>query len=290
MLVIIDYIIAVLITALSVYIDKTYERPQAIWFILFVFIGSLFACFLLTFISLFLIALPIKRKGDFGEKHSKFYRFFFEETLSFINYFMRIKIHIEGKELLPKNKKDRLVFVSNHLSKFDPMTCNSILKGYDISWIGKRSLFRMPLINRYLYKICFLPIDRDDLKQSLKVIRQAVKYLDEGECSIGIYPEGTRNTTESPLLPFKPGDLKVAYLSKKPIVVLTLINTDKVVKNFILKRTHVYIRVCEVIPYEKYKDWNTQTLSTYIEELMKQNIIELKTKYESKKKKGEKVV
>ncbi len=284
MLVIIDYIIAVILTALSVYIDKLYERPQAIWIIVFIFIGYLFVCFLITFISLFLIAVPIKRKGDFGEKHSKFYRFFFEETLSFINYFMRIIVHIEGKELLPKNKKERLVFVSNHLSKFDPMTCNSALKGYDVSWIGKRSLFRMPLINRYLYKICFLPMDRDDLKQSLKVIRQSVKYLEEGECSIGIYPEGTRNTTDDTLLPFKPGALKVAYLSQKPIAVLTVINTDKVVKNFILKRTHVYIRVCEVIPYEKYKDWNSQTLALYIEDLMKQNIIDLKNKDKTKKK------
>ena len=99
-----------------------------------------------------------------------------------------------------------------------------------------------------------MPIDREDLKQSLKVIKQAVKYLDEDQCSVGIYPEGTRNNTDDLILPCKAGSMKIAYLSKKPIVVMSVINTDKVVKNFILKRTHVYIRICEVIPYEDYKD------------------------------------
>lgn len=284
MLVVLDYIIAVLLTALTVFLDKIYERPQSFWLILILFLGYLFISFFVTFLSLFLVTLPIKRNGDFGEKHSRFYRFFFEEGLTFVNYFMKIKIHLEGKEKLPSNKKERMVFMSNHISKFDPMTCNAVLKGYDISWIGKRSLFSMPLINRYLYKICFMPIDREDLKQSLKVIRQSIKYIEEDQCSIGIYPEGTRNTTEDPVLPCKAGSMKIAYLSKTPIVVMTVVNTDNVVKNFLLKRTHVYIRICKVIPYEEYKDMDTQDLASYVEKIMKENILEIKNndKYKTK--------
>lgn len=284
MLVVIDYIIAIILTVLSVLLEKIYERPQEIWLIILIFIGYLFASFLITFLGLFVIALPIKKKGDFGDKHSRFYRFFFEEGLTFINYFMKIKVHLEGKEKLPQNKKERLVFMSNHVSKFDPMTCNSVLKGYDVSWIGKRSLFSMPLINRYLYKICFMPIDREDLRQSLKVIRQAVKYIEEDQCSVGIYPEGTRNTTDDPVLPCKAGSMKIAYLSKKPIVVMSVVNTDRVVKNFLLRRTHVYIRICEVIPYEKYKDMDTQDLASYIEQILRDNILEIKNndKYKTK--------
>ena len=270
---------------MSVFVDKIYERPHSFWLILFIFIGYLFVCFFLTFISLFLITLPIKRKGDFGEKHSKFYRFFFEEGLTFINYFLRIKVHVENKDKLP-SKKERIIFMSNHLSKFDPMTCNSVLKGYDIAWIGKRSLFSMPLINRYLYKICFMPIDRDDLKQSLKVIKQAVKYINQGECSVGIYPEGTRNTTDEPILPCKAGSMKIAYLSKAPIVVMSVINTNKIVKNFILKKTHVYVRICEVIPYEEYKDLDSQALALRVENSLKENIIDLNKKHN--KEKGDK--
>lgn len=284
MLVVIDYIIAIILTVLSILLEKIYERPQEIWLIILIFIGYLFASFLITFLGLFVIALPIKKKGDFGDKHSRFYRFFFEEGLTFINYFMKIKVHLEGKEKLPQNKKERLVFMSNHVSKFDPMTCNSVLKGYDVSWIGKRSLFSMPLINRYLYKICFMPIDREDLRQSLKVIRQAVKYIEEDQCSVGIYPEGTRNTTDDPVLPCKAGSMKIAYLSKKPIVVMSVVNTDRVVKNFLLRRTHVYIRICEVIPYEKYKDMDTQDLASYIEQILRDNILEIKNndKYKTK--------
>ena len=276
MLVIIDYIIAIALTVMSVFVDKIYERPVSFWLVVFVFIGYLFLCFFLTFISLFLITLPVKRKGDFTEKHSRFYRFFFEEALTFINYFLRIKVHIEGKDKLPKNKKERLVFMSNHISKFDPMTCNSVLKGYDIGWIGKRSLFHMPLINRYMYKICFMPIDRDDLKQSLKVIRQSVKYINEGQCSVGIYPEGTRNTTDEPILPCKAGSMKLAYFSKRPIVILAVVNTESIAKNAPFKRTHVYIRVCDVLQYEDYKDLETNELALKVANILRENVMEIR--------------
>jgi len=81
MLVVIDYLIALILTLLSIFIDKIYERPASFWLIVLIFLGFLFVCFLLTFISLFLVTLPIKRKGDFGEKHSRFYRFFFEAVI-----------------------------------------------------------------------------------------------------------------------------------------------------------------------------------------------------------------
>lgn len=273
MFVLIDFLIALVLTTVHTIFGEIYEVP---YFIPLLLLGYFFACALITFIFIFIFPLFIKRKGDFGNKHSRFYRFIFEEYLTFICFFTNIKIHFEGKEKLPP-KGEKIVFVSNHLSKFDPITCNSVLKGYDVSWIGKRSLFKMPLINRYLYKILFMPIDREDLKQSLTVVKQAVNYLNEDQCSIGIYPEGTRNTTDEVLLPLKPGSFKIAYLSKKPLVVLAVANTEKVKKN-IIKRTHVYIRVCEVIPYEKYKDLDTQELSLYVENILKENIIELRNK------------
>ena len=67
---------------------------------------------------------------------------------------------------------------------------------------------------------------------------------------------------------------------------MSVINTDKVVKNFILKRTHVYIRICEVIPYEDYKDLDSQALALKVENILKENIIDLKDKYNLEK--GEK--
>lgn len=279
MLVILDYIIALAMTVFSVFADKIYERPWSFWIIILIFAGNLFLCFLVTFVSLFLITLPVKRKGDFCAKHSRFYRFFFEESLTFIHYFVRAKIHLENKEKLPQNKKERIIFMSNHLSKFDPMTCNQVLKGYDIAWIGKRSLFSMPLINRYLYKICFMPIDRDDLKQSLKVIKQAVKYLEEEQVSIGIYPEGTRNITAEPILPCKAGSMKLAYLSKRPIVVMAVVNTESIAKNAPFKRTDVYIRICEVLQYEDYKDLDSQSLALKVENILKENVVEIREKH-----------
>lgn len=246
-------------------------------FLLFIAFSLLY--FALTFIILFLIALPIKKKKDFCPKHSNFYRCVMDEGLIFLMKMARIKIHFENKDLIPQDQ--RFLIVSNHKSKFDPMVVNAYLKGFKISWITKRSLFKMPLVSNYMYKTCFMPLDRDNLRQGLEVINQASEYINENQCSIGVYPEGTRNTTNETLLPFKPGALKVAYKTKAPIVALVCLNTELVSKNWPYKKTDIYIKVCKTFYYEEYKNYSTNDLAIILNSLMKDELENMKkVKYE----------
>lgn len=60
---------------------------------------------------------------------------------------------------------------------------------------------------KYVY--CLF-LDREDPKQGMKTILQAIDYVKSG-ISICIFPEGTRNTGEElSLLPFKEGSFKIA--------------------------------------------------------------------------------
>ena len=85
-------------------------------------------------------------------------------------------------------------------------------------------------------------LDRENMKESLKVILQGIEYIKEGH-SIFIMPEGTRNQGEG-LLPFKEGSLKMAEKTGCAIIPVALSNTDAVFERQKpwVKKAHVIIQ------------------------------------------------
>ena len=75
---------------------------------------------------------------------------------------------------------------------------------------------------RYLY--CLF-LNRENPKEGLKTILQAIEYVKKG-ISICIFPEGTRNKGEElSMLPFKDGALKISTKTGCPIVPISMNNT-----------------------------------------------------------------
>lgn len=228
-----------------------------------------------TFLMLFLIAAPVRRKEEFYSKQSRFYRFVMEHGFSYLCALGRVRIHFEGKEKIPDR---RFVLICNHLSKFDPMSISACLKGYRLSWIAKKELFRMPLISNYMYKSNYLTLDRDDLRQSLRAISQAADYIEKDICSVGVFPEGTRNKGNDLLLPLKAGSFKIALLAKTDIVVVAIAHSEQIAKRFPFRSTNIYIRVGEVIPYADIQNLSSQEIAKKATEIMKTHIEELRKK------------
>lgn len=270
----INIISSILTTFLVCYFGNIIQHSYDFYIPILLFIAFLIGYIALTFILIFMIAIPVKRKTEFNQKDSKFYRFLMEHMFTYLNTLGLVRIHFEGKEKIEKGKK--LVYVCNHRSKFDPMVISDKLKGYNIAWIAKKSLFKMPLVSNYMYKSNFLSLDRDDLRQGLRVIEKAVEYISEGQNSIGVFPEGTRNTTKDKLLPFKSGSFKISLLAKTDIVVMAVLNTELIAKRWPLKSTKVYVRVCEVIKYDDIKDLTSYEVANKVHEIMEKNIIEMK--------------
>ena len=69
-------------------------------------------------------------------------------------------------------------------------------------------------------------IDRDDIKQSMKVILQVTKEVMQGRNFL-IFAEGTRSKDGNQLLEFKGGSFKAAMKAKCPIVPVALIDSYK---------------------------------------------------------------
>lgn len=57
---------------------------------------------------------------------------------------------------------------------------------------------------------------------------------------------------------------KIAYYSNSPIVVVSLLNTNKIAKDFPFKRTKVYLDVVDVIYPEDYKEKTTIEISEIV--------------------------
>ena len=90
-------------------------------------------------------------------------------------------------------------------------------------------------------------MDREDIKQSMKIILQGIDYVKKG-ISICIFPEGTRNRgKETELLPFKEGSFKIAEKTGCPVVPMAISNSASVIADHMPRVTPCHI----IIEYGK---------------------------------------
>jgi len=206
-------------------------------------------------------ALLVDPQKDY-KTHSRFYRRLLNGATAVAVKLCRLRIHTSGMEKIPDGKQ--MLFVCNHRSKFDPIITWHVLKNKDIAFISKPENFRIPVFGRLIRRCCFLPIDRENPRNAIKTIHRAVKLIKSNQVSIGVYPEGTRNT-EHKLLPLHNGVFKIAQKANVPIVILAVRGTDEIHKNYPFRASHVYLDVLDVIPAEEI-DKNTALVGQRVQE------------------------
>jgi 1-acyl-sn-glycerol-3-phosphate acyltransferase len=83
------------------------------------------------------------------------------------------------------------VVVSNHQSLADIPLISHL--PWEMKWVAKRSLFRLPLIGWMMRMAGDIPLDRADARSGARSLLRAARYLREG-CAVMFFPEGTRST------------------------------------------------------------------------------------------------
>jgi len=131
------------------------------------------------------------------------------------------KITVLGRENIPKDRA--VLYVSNHRSYADT-PLGYLTVGGLTGFIAKKEIKKFPILPLWMKNMTCLFLDRDDMRQGLKTILQAVENVKEGY-SVFIMPEGTRNH-EKEMLPFKEGSFKVAEKSGCPVVPIAISNSD----------------------------------------------------------------
>lgn len=182
---------------------------------------------------------------------------------------LRIRVYTSGLEKIPKNQK--LMFVGNHRSNFDPIIEWLVLKPWDIAFISKGENFKIPFFGRIIRKCCFMPIDRENPRKALRTINKASDLLQSGEVSIGVYPEGTRSKTGE-LLPFHDGVFHIAKKAGTPIVVMSIRGTEQIHKNVLRRHSDVYLDIVQVIPASDVENGTTHTIGAEIRNMLLDSI------------------
>lgn len=141
----------------------------------------------------------------------------------FLLIFYLIRVKITYPEFIDPD--ETYVFIANHRSMLDiPMYAKSCKNTF--RFLAKFELTKIPFFG-YMVKNLYITVKRGDKSDRIKSM-DAMKTSIEENISVFLCPEGTRNKTQKPLLDFHDGAFRLAIKTQKPVAVLTIINSDKV--------------------------------------------------------------
>ncbi len=188
-----------------------------------------------------------------------------------INRSGRVEIACSGLVNLPKDGS--YVMFPNHQGMYDVL---AFLETHEkpFSVIMKIENEHVPLLRSVGRMLGVEYMDRNDIRQSLKVIQTMAKRVKDGENFI-IFPEGTRSKKGNLLGEFKPGSFKSATMARCPIVPVALADSFKAFDTGSAKHLTVRIHYMEPLYYEDYKDMKSTDLAKLVETRVQAKVTEL---------------
>ena len=180
----------------------------------------------------------------------------------------RVKVIYSGLENLPK--ENGYVIFPNHQGLFD-----SLLFIYTheepLSVVTRTDMRNVRLLRRVFDALGALAIDREDVRQSMKIIIQMAEDVSKGTNYL-IFPEGTRSRNGNNLLPFKGGSFKASTKTKTPIVPAAIIDSYKPFDSNSIKKCTVQVHYLKPLYYEDYKDMKTTEIADLVHDMIQEKI------------------
>lgn len=244
-----------------------FSGKELIWLLFLYILGGVIS--VIAVLLLFLtICMLFVSPDKYYEKDSRFYRFLIDLAAAVACWGGRLRLHITGAELLPRDR--RILFVGNHVSNYDPIVTWHAFPFAKLSFISKASNFKIPWFGRFIRRCCFMDIDRENPRNAIVTINRAAELLKNQEVSVGVYPEGTRSKSAE-LLPFHNGVFKIAQKANSDIAVISLTGTQNIHKNYPWRKTDVYVDVLEIISADEIKGVKTDVIGSRVEALLREN-------------------
>lgn len=135
-----------------------------------------------------------------------------------------VRIRATGQENIPAGV---CVFVANHTSNVDPPAVVAAIPRR-VALLGKKEVFRIPILRRALLLAEFVPVDRSNRAAAIASVDQAVAHMRKG-VSYLVFPEGTRSP-DGRLRPFKKGTFVMAIHAGAPVVPVAVVGAHKLMK------------------------------------------------------------
>ncbi len=133
-----------------------------------------------------------------------------------------IRVKIRNAERI--HPETTYVFAANHRSLLDipayAVACNNTFR-----FLAKAELTKIPLLG-YIIRKLYISVDRKNKAARVKSMDNMLGSIKEN-ISVFLCPEGTRNTSNDPLLPFHDGAFRLAIAAQVPLAVMTIKNSDR---------------------------------------------------------------
>lgn len=162
-------------------------------------------CSLIT-IVFYLLTFPFK--------HKRWLSWAFANALNFgVRAALGIRISVIGKKNMVAGPA---VIIMNHQSNFDPLLQGPVFPKNTVI-IGKKEIVKIPLWGRLFDATNNIMVDRTAQGKNSSAIELAVDRLQQDDCYVWIFPEGTRSQGRK-MKRFKVGAFKMAIEAQVPII------------------------------------------------------------------------
>lgn len=181
-----------------------------------------------------------------------------------------VTIDAHGLENIPK--EGGCILFPNHQGMYDTLAIMEVCPR-PFSVVAKKELANIQFLKQVFACIKAYAIDREDVRQGLKVIMNVANDVKNGKVFI-IFPEGTRSKNGNQVGEFKGGSFKAATKAKCPIVPVALIDSFKPFDTNSIKQVTVQVHFMEPLLYEEYKDMKTTEIAELVQNRIQKKINE----------------
>ena len=181
-----------------------------------------------------------------------------------------INYKVFGEDFIPKTAS---VVISNHQSFWENIFIVLLLPGR-FSWVIKKELLKVPFFGPALGKLDPIIVDRKEDISVRKILAEGKEKLKSGLWVL-FFPESTR-LKPNEHAKFKPSGIKLAMISKVPIVLIAHNAGLFWPKGLWMRKPGtITVKIIKTIYPEEFEGKNVRDLTNEIEEIVNKNKDEL---------------
>lgn len=180
----------------------------------------------------------------------------------------KVKIESYGLENIPE--ENGFVFFPNHQGLYDTLAfLESSPRPFAV--VMKKEASNVILLKQALRLVRGQVIDREDLRQSMRVIQTMTEEIKQGRNYL-IFAEGTRGREGNKVFDMKPGSFKSAMNARCPIIPVALIDSFVPFDINSIRPVTVQIHYLKPICYEEYKGLKTVDVAKIVKQRVEDEI------------------
>lgn len=181
---------------------------------------------------------------------------------------------VRGEENIPKDTP--VLYIGNHRSYFDVVITYTRVPR-PTGYIAKKEMLKWPFLVNWMKNLHCLFLDRNDIKQGLKIILTAIEKVKSG-ISICIFPEGTRNRVNHTFMEFHEGSFKIAAKTGCPIIPMTIYNSADIFEDHLpkVKKTTVILEYGKPIYIKDLSKEDQKRIGAFTQNIIKERYFQIK--------------